>query len=258
MHKESKLNAKITPKPVVESDGDDIQNNRITACVNPLVFIDADDRFHFGNNKPQITPESVLKYLSSETFIPTMDNIKKCYDWIAQDATKLFLVPAEAKILEKIVRPLKNAIGSYIIGNSFETIALCGTISEMIAIFLFEINEISIDGKHISNEGEIKRNLEKFEKFSQAKRIEKLHEFNLINNDVKSKFDFVRIKRNGYLHRLSKSHSNAASDAKDVFTATLDIFLQVSGLSLKDGKAIVNQKIINYLDKKNLVEKVPK
>lgn len=258
MSKKSSINVKITPKPVVASSGDDTQNSRIIASVNPLVFIDADDRFHFGDNKPHLTPESVLKYLSSETFIPTMDNIKKCYDWIAQDATRLFVVPAEAKILEKIVRPLKNAIGSYIIGNSFETIALCGTISEMIAIFLFEINEITIDGKHISNEEDLKTNLEKFENFGQFQRTKKLFEFGLIDADVKSKFDFVRKKRNEYLHRLSKTHSYATPDAKEVFSSTLDISLKISGLSIKSGKAIVNQKIIDYLDKKNLVEKVPK
>lgn len=258
MDEKSKMNVKITPKPVVKSDGDDVQNTRIIASVNPLVFLDADDRFHFGENKPCLTPKSVLRYLASETFIPDMDNIKKCYDWIAQDVTKLFIVPAEAKILEKIVRPLKNAIGSYIIGNSFETIALCGTISEMIAIFLFEINKISTNGNPISEENELKMNLEKFENYGQSKRVKKLLEYGLIDEELKSKFDFVRLTRNEYLHSLSKSYANAAPDAKDAFTTTLDIFLKVSGLSVKDGKAIVNQKIIDYLDEKNLVEKVPK
>ena len=128
----------------------------------------------------------------------------------------------------------------------------------MIVIFLFEINKISIEGNLISEETELKTNLEKFESFGQSKRVKKLLEYGLIDKELKSKFDFVRLKRNEYLHSLSKTHTNVAPDAKDAFTTTLDVFLKISGLSVKDGKAIVNQKIIDYLDEKNLVERVPK
>ena len=252
------MKAEITPKPVVSSSDDQQNNSRIIASINPLVFIEADDRFKFGKAKRNMTSDTVLKYLASETFIPEMDNIKKNYDWIAKDATRLFVVPAEYKILEKMVRPLKNAIGAYIIGNSLDTISLCGTVSEMIAIFLFEINELSMDGRPLSNEKELKKHLDRFEKLGQYERVKKLLKFGLIDEEIRSKFDSVRKIRKEYLHRLSKKNDNIAPDAKESFDVTLDIFLKITGLSVKDGMAILNQKIIDYLDKKNLVEKVPK
>ncbi|MGI0040678.1 MAG: hypothetical protein ACRD94_01795, partial [Nitrosopumilaceae archaeon] len=138
----------------------------LIASVNPLIFIDADDRFHFGN-PIKLTAESVLRYICSETFIPEMDNIKKSYAWITEKATRLFVVPAEFKILQKMIHPLKNAIGSYMLGNALETIALCGTVTEMITIFLFEISELTLDGKTVTSEEDARINLEKFERFGQ-------------------------------------------------------------------------------------------
>ncbi|MFY9299631.1 MAG: hypothetical protein WAO91_00370 [Candidatus Nitrosotenuis sp.] len=254
MPKENDMDWKVTPKPVVDSDITG-KTHRLTASVNPLVFIEADSRFHFGSER-QLTPEAVLRYLASETFIPEMDNIKKAYEYIAKPVTRLFVVPAEYKILEKIIRPLKNALGSYIIGNPFETIALCGTVSEMIAIFLFEINEVYVDGKSLPSDEEFSKNLEEFENFGQKERVKRLYKFGLIDNDIKEKFDFIRKKRNQYLHRLSKTLENAAPDAKEVFDATFEIFMKISGLSVNQGKVILNQKIIDYLRKKNLIEDI--
>jgi len=253
--KEDDMDWKVTPKPVVGSNTTE-KTHRFVASVNPLVFIEADIRFNFGNPEHQLTPEAVLRYLASETFIPEMDNIKKTYEYIAKPVTRLFVVPAEYKILDKIIRPLKNALGSYIIGNSFETISLCGTVSEMIVIFLFEINEISVDGKTLSNEGELCANLEEFENFGQKERVKRLYKFGLIDDDVKEKFDFVRTKRNQYLHRLSQTLENVAPDAKQVFDATFEIFLKISGLSVDQGKVLLNPKIIDYLRKKNLIEDI--
>ena len=128
----------------------------------------------------------------------------------------------------------------------------------MIAIFLFEINELSMDGRPLSNEKELKKHLDRFEKLGQYERVKKLLKFGLIDEEIRSKFDSVRKIRKEYLHRLSKKNDNIAPDAKESFDVTLDIFLKITGLSVKDGMAILNQKIIDYLDKKNLVEKVPK
>lgn len=255
MSTDNDMDAEITLKPVINSDAT-AKSHRLVSSINPLVFIEADDRFNFGNPSRQLTAEAVLRYLASETFIPEMDNIKKAYAHIAKSATRLFAVPAEYKILEKIIRPLKNALGSYMIGNSFETIVLCGTVAEMTAIFLFEINEITTNGKPATNEEEARENLARFESFSQKDRIKRLHEYGLIDDVTKEKFDFVRTTRNGYIHSLSKTLENSAPDADKVFNATLEIFLKVSGLEVNNGKMILNQKIIDYLRKKNLIEDI--
>ncbi|MGH9879757.1 MAG: hypothetical protein ACRD5H_19180, partial [Nitrososphaerales archaeon] len=224
------------------------------AEVNPLVFIEADDRFQFGE-KGQLTPEAVLRYLSSESQKLDMENIKQRYFVIAKQATRLFMIPAEYKILMKIVYPLRHGIGSYIIGNYLETIALCGTVAEMIALFLFEISEISVGGKPISSDEEAKSNLHEFEKMRQSRRTEKLMQFGLIEKEIEDKFVLVSGKRNGYLHSISKTYENIEADAREVFNATLEIFLNATMLGIKDGKTVLNQKILDYLEKKGFTEK---
>jgi len=244
-------NVKNNSKKITSTD------NVFVASVNPLVFLEADERFASILPNRKLTPEAVLKYLSNETFIPELDNIKKSYQEIAKDVTRLFIVPAEYKIIEKIIRPLKSAIGSYMIGNSLETIVLCGTVAEMMAIFQFQINELSLEDKPLKSEKKLRENLEKFEKTNQKVRVEKLHQFGLIDNELKTKFDDIRQTRNQYVHKLSKSLSNAAPDAKRVFDEALNIFLKITGLTIVKGKTIMNQKVIDYLDKRNLIEKNP-
>lgn len=224
------------------------------ASINPLICMDADDRFHFGSDKQELTAGGVLRYLAHETATLNMEDIKKSYAWIAKEATRLFMVPAEKRILLKIVNPLKHAIGSYMIGNSLEAIALCGIVGEMTAVFLFQISELTTDGKPISNDGEAELQLSKFERFWQSQRTTKLLEFGLIDSQTKEKFDFVSKKRNEYLHNISKDEDNIAVDAKEVFDATLEIVLTITELGIMEGRTVLNQKILNYLEKKGLTE----
>ncbi len=76
MKKNKKVYWPSEPKP---TDNPNLAstNNVFVALVNPLAFLEADDRFDFGQKNRELTPESVLKYLANETFIPEMDNIHK-------------------------------------------------------------------------------------------------------------------------------------------------------------------------------------
>ena len=233
------------------------KDNIFVAEINPLIFPEAEDRIPW-NKSGQLNAESVLRYICSNRAIPEMQNIQNSYKHIAEKATRAFMFPAEYSILWKIVYPLKNAIGSYIVGNFLETIALCGTVAEMLAIFRFQIAEISIDGIKTINENDLKNSLEKFEKEGQAVRTKKLLKFGLISSDVKEKFDQVRNTRREYLHFITKSNLNIAPDAKIAFDNTLDIVLYILGLSVNNGKMILHQDVIDYLDKKGLIEKSTK
>ena len=184
-----------------------------------------------------------------------MDNIQKNYELIATNTTRLFIVPDEYRILWKIIFPLKNAIGSYIIGNALECIALCGTVSEMLSIFRFEIAQISIEGRKISDEKRQHDSLIKFEKLGQYNRVKKLLDLKLIDSSIKDNFDVVRCIRNDYLHNLSQSLENISPDAKKTFDATLDNVLKITGLTVDNGRAILNQEVLNYLERKNLLHK---
>ncbi|NOJ27663.1 MAG: hypothetical protein DA330_06600 [Nitrososphaera sp.] len=226
----------------------------IETWINPLVCLEADDRFMF--NKPiQLTTDAVLRYLAeTDKGVPNIDEMKANYARVSTNITKLFAVPAEVMILSKIIRPLKHALGYFMIGNYLESIAMCGMVSEMAAVFLFQINELSIDGKSINNEKQASEALEEFERTPQSVRTQKLLNWNLIDEETKIKFDEIAKKRNIYLHRISANEDDIDKVAATTFNNILDIILSITGLGIgQPGKMILNPKILVYLQKKNLL-----
>ena len=70
-----------------------------------------------------------------------MKSLIKRYKEISKEKVRFFAAPAEERILNKLVWPLRNAKASYMVGNYLGTIALCGMVSEMVAILLFDISD---------------------------------------------------------------------------------------------------------------------
>jgi len=219
---------------------------------SPLIFQEADERLSHKNKK--ITPIQILKYLSSETAIPSTEDIKKRYETIAENANIIFAVPMEFKILNKLIYPLKHAIGSYMMGNALETIALCGMVSEMAAVFLFEISKLRINDKPIKKIAKSMFNKE-FEKLGQEQRIRFLHTLEIIDDEAKEQFVTVKNIRKQYLHFLSKEHEQINPDAKKVFDTTLKLIRWTLGITIVDGKITLSEDVLNYLKEKNLINK---
>jgi hypothetical protein len=59
------------------------------------------------------------------------------YREIAPEPVQLFAVPAEERILDKLIWPLRHAKASFMLGNHVGTIALGGMVAEMVAMLLF-------------------------------------------------------------------------------------------------------------------------
>ena len=55
-------------------------------------------------------------------------------------------MPAEPTLLEKLVWPLRHAKGSYALGTHLGCIALCGMVGEMVAILLWDISKVALQG----------------------------------------------------------------------------------------------------------------
>lgn len=160
----------------------------IQVFVNPLLWLDATYPFE-AEETP--TAESVLDYLSrSARGGLKIEDIKKNYSQIVRTAQKLSIVPAEARLLMKIVFPLKNAIGCYMLGNYVESIGISGMVSEMATIFAFEISNINKDGKPIAKEERVKA-LREIDWLPQSQRTDKLFKYGLITDDTKIRLDCV-------------------------------------------------------------------
>jgi hypothetical protein len=220
----------------------------IKAYINPLLWMDASPPFEVEGLP---SAQSALEYLSDRR----MEEIKANYGKLVNTANRLGIVPAEARLLMKMIFPLKNAIGSYMLGNYVECIGICGYVAEMAALFVFEFSNVDFDNNPITNPEQEKAHSERIEKIQQGQRTDKLLTLKLIDDDTKIRFDCVAKKRNKYLHRLSANEKDIDIITKQVFESTLQILVSITGFKVGNGKAIFHQKVLDYLAKQEAKEK---
>ena len=117
----------------------------IQIWINPLSFPKLDGVPPAIPARDDATAEEVLEFLAGTEVANDIPAMVKRYREITAAAPRLFAVPAEPRILEKLVWPLRQAKASYVVGNYLATIALCGMVSEMVAILLFETANIQMN-----------------------------------------------------------------------------------------------------------------
>jgi hypothetical protein len=156
--------------------------------------------------------------------------------------------------LEKLVWPLRHAKASYIVGNFLSTIALCGMVSEMMALFLFELAQI--DGIEVKSDKGVVMTSESFESEGQQGRVKALRKSKVIEDDLKSDFDYVRTTRRRYLHLWSQDHASLKEDGRTVFQRTVDLVVKSLGLGVNQGKVIFKPAVLKYLQKGGVYKSV--
>ena len=220
--------------------------------VNPLAFIPAMAAGDGARSEP--TPESILNFLCS----PGVDSdiaalLHRCQE-ISVEPEPLIAAPDDERILDKLVWPLRYAKGSYILGNYLGTISLCGMVAEMLAVLIFEMAEPEINGARMTEAAQ--RNLfgNSFEKLGQERRISVLHTYGLVDDALKASFDRIRTTRRQYLHLWSKDYDKLSVDAVACYREALRIVVFVLGQTIRDGKLVLNAKLIRYLRVQGVLE----
>ena len=224
--------------------------------VNPLEFLEGDERWASILGQPP-TLENLLKFLCTPTISPDLKSCIERYKEINREHTRLFIAPAEDRILEKLIWPLRHAKAGYMIGNYLGTISLCGMVSEMLAVLLFEISELRIDERPMSPDDQTALFGSTFEKLSQERRVKVLKAFGIIDKETIDAFELIRTKRRRYLHLWSQDHDSLPADAIAVFHGTVFIAVKVIGQEIHDGKLSLNPSILKYLDRAGLYEPQP-
>lgn len=96
----------------------------IIAQINPLEFLEVD--VLPAGTDVDISAEKILAFLgnpSSRRSIPDMiDRYKK----ISVESPRLFAAPSEARLLERLIWPLRQAKGRFMLENYLGAISLCG------------------------------------------------------------------------------------------------------------------------------------
>ena len=225
----------------------------LQAWINPLAFLEVDELLTWALTTP-VDYEAVLKYLCTPGIDSDVGSLTDRYREIAETPSRLFAVPAEDRILAKLVWPLRHAKGSYMVGNYLGTISLCGVVAEMVALLLFEISDISINGRTLDKGAEKELLGSTFEGLGQYRRVEVLSAYNLIDVKQKSQFDTIRLKRRRHLHLYSQNLDQLAPDAKEMFTAAVTLVESVIGHDIRNGKIVLSPSLEKYLEERGILE----
>ena len=122
-------------------------------------------------------------------------------------------------------------------------------VAEMVAILLFEITEFRLQNDIMTENDQIAIFGRTFEKLGQARRVEVLSAYGIIDDQIKESFELIRKKRNRYLHLWSQDQNEIPQAAIEVFNACVQIVVKAIGQDITDGKIKFNPAILKYLKK---------
>ena len=86
-----------------------------------------------------------------------------------------------------------------------------------------------------------------FEKLGQERRVSILHSYALIDDALKTSFDWIRTTRRQYLHLWSKDYDNLSIDAVACYRDALNIVAFVLGQTIRDGKPVLEPELTRDL-----------
>jgi hypothetical protein len=119
-------------------------DEKMARCqLNPLAFPGADDAAASSTNEKP-TLESALRFLCPAGEDAGIEKLLARYRDINTEPVRLFIAPAEQRILDKLIWPLRNAKACFMGGNYLGTISLSGMVAEMVAMLLWEIMDSQI------------------------------------------------------------------------------------------------------------------
>ena len=231
------------------------EKRHIKAFLNPLQFIHVDEPW--ASTLPNgISHETIVQFLCTPGISIDIKDLIYRYREISTEKVRLFAVPYEDRILEKLVWPLRHAKSGYMIGNYIGTISLCGMVAEMLAMLWFDISEFKINNKLMDIEDQKSLFGSSFEKLGQERRVEILRVYNIIDNEIKKDFDAIRIIRRRYLHLWSQDHERIPNDAVVVYCAAVALVGRVIGQNVRDGMFVLNPTIEKYLERTGVIETI--
>jgi len=225
----------------------------IAVFVNPLQLLEVDEPWASLTTTGPIA-DDIFNFLCTPGIPSDVNSLASRYKEVSQEKKRLFVAPNDPRILEKLVWPLRHAKASYIVGNFLSTIALCGMVSEMMALFLFELAQI--DGIEVKSDKGVVMTSESFESEGQQGRVKALRKSKVIEDDLKSDFDYVRTTRRRYLHLWSQDHASLKEDGRTVFQRTVDLVVKSLGLGVNQGKVIFKSAVLKYLQKGGVYKSV--
>lgn len=226
--------------------------NPIDIWVNPLRFFSLEGQ-PFNPDDTEIDYPKLLNDLHGRDDDKLVDDkllekVRERYKLLTSHDSNLFIVPVNTVIQKKLVWPLRSAKQAFCLGNYLGCIALCGTVAEMITIFLFEIANITINGVKLDDIAQKNLFGKTFEKLGQERRLEVLEVYGILNKELVNEASQIKGIRNSYLHILSKDFTSLEKDAESVYKSASRLIGEMISLKVGEGGTItVPSHLANFL-----------
>jgi len=160
------------------------------------------------------------------------------------------IVPHTEKFYSRLLRPLALAKKSYCLGDYLSTISLCGIATEMLAILIWDANDIRLNKRLINRSDEKGLFGREFEKHGQERRLRILKTFGIINEEEFAKLNHIREVRRRYLHFWDRPPSDEKEDALKTLKYSLLTFRKFIDMGFSEGgKVKINPLLVKFLKK---------
>lgn len=225
--------------------------HKVPVWLNPLIYFGAEFRPD-GLVAEEVTYASMAGFLCRPGIGSQVFDLVRRYNEVSVERNRLPVAPGETALLDRLVWPLRDAKASYVIGSYLGTIALCGMVGEMAAILAFNMHNEAQDP--VRYQAQQQRHLfgREFEKLGQERRVNILISLGVISAANHDRLEGIRIRRNRYLHDWSKDHSDIRDDALASYDASIDVVVEVLGLTFVDGKMYFREEVFAYLRKQGV------
>lgn len=193
---------------------------------------------------------NLFDYLAvGSNFTNRSNHFLKRYEKLLPISESLYVIPMDQRLDDKLVKPLRQAYASFLVGNFLGTLGLCGMISEMLVVFKYELSTPEISGRKMSQNDQKLLYGREFEQLGQERRIQVLQVYGAIDEEYAQLLEKIRKIRNNYLHFWSRDHEQIENDAYQAFDATIEVIKKTFPQEFKNGKVIVSKEILKYFAK---------
>ena len=189
--------------------------------------------------------ENVKRFLGLDS--PVNKEQFERFKRLCHEEASLTIVPTGAMLFENIFAPLRLAKKSYILGDYFSTIALCGMVGEMLALFIFKLKTTPPTGKAMSEDDQKSNWGCTFERLGQEKRVDELQRLKFISEEIARKLDYLRSTRRPYFHVWEKALSKIDSDSHGMYLKAVDLVKEVFDIRIEPPSLKISDEVLRFL-----------
>lgn len=157
------------------------------------------------------------------------------------------IFPHTDKLFERILVPFKSSKRMYCLGEYLASVELSAHLGEMLALLVWQISPVNVNGKPV--DGAMEKSIwgSEFEKMGQEKRIDLLKALGAITEGDAQLFDYLRATRRKYFHFWSTGTERIKEDALRCFLNVASLVRNVLKIEYDNGAVKLNPLLEAYL-----------